>query len=112
MFQPEDNIFTSAIKHWTVVPWTSANRRLRQSMWQAQIQVVPKDSVSISRAQDDVMAALKKCHETVHEMGAPRVATFVKLSSRTDREVSGDAAIASVEAKLEIGPADDDAGGA
>lgn len=52
---------------------------------------------------DDVMAALSKCLETVHEMGAPRIATFLKISSRTDREVSGDAAIASVEAKLEIG---------
>ena len=54
---------------------------------------------------DEVMGALKKCLETVHEMGAPRIATFLKISSRTDREVSGDAAIASVEAKLEIGPA-------
>ena len=61
---------------------------------------------------DAVLAAVKHCHEVVHEMGAPRVATFVKLSSRTDREVSGDAAIASVTAKLEIGPGGDDGGGA
>ena len=60
VYQLKDNIFTSAIKHWTVVPWTAASRRLRQSMWQAQIQVVPKDSVSMSRAQDDVMAALRR----------------------------------------------------
>jgi len=57
---------------------------------------------------EDVMAALKRCLETVHEMGAPRIATFLKISSRTDREVSGDAAIASVEAKLEIGAAEQD----
>jgi putative ABC transport system permease protein len=34
-------------------------RRLRQSSWQAQIYVVPRDSVSTARAQDDVIAALR-----------------------------------------------------
>ncbi len=34
---------------------------------------------------DDVMAAVKKCHERVHEMGAPRITTTVKMGTRTDR---------------------------
>jgi uncharacterized protein (TIGR00106 family) len=50
---------------------------------------------------DEVFAALRRCHETVHEMGAPRVATLVKLGTRTDHEPSLDGAVASVEAKLE-----------
>ena len=35
---------------------------------------------------DTVMAALRRCHDVVHEMGAPRVSTTVKLSTRVDRE--------------------------
>jgi uncharacterized protein (TIGR00106 family) len=37
---------------------------------------------------DEVMAALKKCHEVVHRMGAPRISTTVRLGTRTDREQS------------------------
>jgi uncharacterized protein (TIGR00106 family) len=32
-----------------------------------------------------VMAAIKRCHEKVHEMGAPRVSTSLKVSTRVDR---------------------------
>ena len=37
---------------------------------------------------DDVMAAVKHCHEVVHEMGAPRITTTMKIGTRTDREQS------------------------
>ena len=59
VFHPEPNIFTSIIKHWAIFPYTSANRRLRQSMWDAIIVVVPKDSITLQRAQDDVIAAMR-----------------------------------------------------
>lgn len=59
VFQPEPNIFTSAVKHWAVLPYTAALRRLRESDWQAQILVVPHDSVTLERAQDDVIATLR-----------------------------------------------------
>lgn len=59
VFEPTENIFTSALKYWAVFPYTAAKRRLRQSDWQAQILVVPKDSVSIEEAQDQVIAALR-----------------------------------------------------
>ena len=35
---------------------------------------------------DDVMAGVKACHEKVHKMGAPRVYTTMKVSTRTDRD--------------------------
>ncbi len=35
---------------------------------------------------DTVMTAVRRCHDVVHEMGAPRVSTIVKLSTRVDRE--------------------------
>lgn len=59
VFEAAENIFTSAVEHWAVFPWTAAERRLRVSAWQAQILVVPEDSVSMARAQDDVIAALR-----------------------------------------------------
>ena len=49
---------------------------------------------------DDVMAALKKCHEKVHDMGAPRVSTTIRLGTRTDREQSMQDKIDSVTSKM------------
>ena len=35
---------------------------------------------------DEVFAAVKRCHEVVHDMGAPRVSTNLRLGTRTDRK--------------------------
>jgi putative ABC transport system permease protein len=59
VIEPEENIFASAMQHFAVFPWTAAVRRLRQNDWQAQIYVVPRDSVSVERVQDDVIAAMR-----------------------------------------------------
>ncbi|MEM6702004.1 MAG: MTH1187 family thiamine-binding protein [Acidobacteriota bacterium] len=50
---------------------------------------------------DTVFGALKRCHEVVHEMGAPRITTSIRCGTRTDREQSLDDKISSVERKLE-----------
>jgi len=34
---------------------------------------------------DAVMAALKQCHEALHEAGAPRLTTTIRLGSRVDK---------------------------
>ncbi len=49
---------------------------------------------------DEVMAAIKQCHETVHEMGAPRIGTTIRLGTRTDREQSMQDKIDSVVSKM------------
>ena len=49
---------------------------------------------------DEVMTALKRCHELMHEMGAPRVGTTIRLGTRTDREQSISEKIGSVHDKL------------
>ena len=49
---------------------------------------------------DAVVAALKACHERLHEMGVPRIATNIRLGTRIDREPSMDAKLRSVEEKL------------
>jgi uncharacterized protein (TIGR00106 family) len=50
---------------------------------------------------DAVLAAVKKCHETVHAMGAPRVSSIIKLGTRTDRDQTMDDKVKSVQAKLQ-----------
>jgi uncharacterized protein (TIGR00106 family) len=49
---------------------------------------------------DVVMAAIKKCHEVVHKMGAPRITTTLKLGTRVDREQTMEEKIRSVQEKL------------
>ncbi len=49
---------------------------------------------------DKVMAAVKACHEKVHEMGAPRITTTIKMGTRTDREQTMEDKVVSVETKL------------
>lgn len=49
---------------------------------------------------DEVFAAVKRCHEVVHEMGAPRVSTSMRIGTRTDREQTMQDKIDSVEQKL------------
>jgi len=35
---------------------------------------------------DGVFAAVKRCHEVVHQMGVPRISTSIKVGTRIDRE--------------------------
>ena len=49
---------------------------------------------------DDVLAAVKRCHEVVHAMGAPRISTTLKLGTRTDRDQRMADKVASVERRL------------
>lgn len=49
---------------------------------------------------DAVFAAIKKCHETVHQMGAPRISTTLRVGTRTDRDQTMDDKVRSVEEKL------------
>ena len=49
---------------------------------------------------DEVMAAVKHCHERVHQMGAPRITTTIKLGTRVDRVQTMADKVPSVEAQL------------
>jgi uncharacterized protein (TIGR00106 family) len=50
-----------------------------------------------------VFAAVKRCHEAVHQMGAPRIFTVLKIGTRTDRDQGLEDKIASVERKMTKG---------
>jgi uncharacterized protein (TIGR00106 family) len=49
---------------------------------------------------DEVVAAIKECHQVLHALGVPRVSSSVKLGTRTDREQTMEDKIRSVEEKL------------
>jgi uncharacterized protein (TIGR00106 family) len=49
---------------------------------------------------EQVFAAIKRCHQVLHEMGAPRVSTNLRLGTRTDRQQTLQDKVDSVRAKL------------
>ena len=49
---------------------------------------------------DEVMRAVKRCHEVLHEMGVPRISATIKLGTRIDRAQTMEDKVRSVEEKL------------
>jgi len=49
---------------------------------------------------DAVFSAIKKCHEKIHAMGAPRISTSLKIGTRTDRTQTMQDKIKSVQDKI------------
>ena len=49
---------------------------------------------------DEVMDAVKQCHQRIHDMGAPRVSTSIRIGTRTDREQTMQDKIDSVTSKI------------
>ncbi len=50
---------------------------------------------------DAVFAAVKRCHEVVHEMGAPRITSSMRLGTRVDRTQTMAEKITSVKKLLQ-----------
>ncbi len=49
---------------------------------------------------DDVFAVVKRCHEIVHEMNAPRIVTSMRINTRVDKEQTMQDKINSVKDQL------------
>ena len=49
---------------------------------------------------DEVFAAIRRCHDVVHGMGAPRITTTIKMGTRTDRVQTMEDKVNSVKEKL------------
>jgi uncharacterized protein (TIGR00106 family) len=58
------------------------------------------NGTNIEGEWDRVFSAIRRCHDVVHEMGAPRVFTVMKLGTRTDRTQTMDEKTQSVANKL------------
>ncbi len=59
VFEPAPNIFTTVIKHWAVIPHTAAIKRLKSSDRQAQILIVPMDSIPLLQVKDEVIGVMR-----------------------------------------------------
>ncbi len=77
---------------------TACERVIKEAGLSAQLHAY---GTNIEGDWDEVMAVVKRCHEVIHEMGAPRITTTIKLGTRTDREQTMQDKIDSVEAKLQ-----------
>lgn len=49
---------------------------------------------------DAVFAAVRRCHEVVHAMGAPRITSTARFGTRTDRIQTAEDKVRSVKEKL------------
>lgn len=58
------------------------------------------NGTNIEGEWDQVFAAVKKCHQAVHALGAPRIFTTIKLGTRTDKSQHMMDKIRSVRDKL------------
>lgn len=59
------------------------------------------NGTNIEGEWDAVFAAIKRCHEVVHDLGAPRISTIIHLGTRTDRAQTMEEKVESVRSKLE-----------
>lgn len=50
---------------------------------------------------DTVFDAIRRCHEVVHEMGAPRITTTLKFGTRIDKTQTMEDKVESVQNQLE-----------
>ena len=58
------------------------------------------NGTNIEGEWDAVFAAIKRCHEVIHQMGAPRITTTIKLGTRIDRDQTMEEKIRSVQTRL------------
>lgn len=76
---------------------TACERVLREAGLKTELHAY---GTNIEGEWEAVFAAIKRCHETVHALGAPRISTTIKLGTRTDRVQTMADKVASVRDKL------------
>jgi uncharacterized protein (TIGR00106 family) len=58
------------------------------------------NGTNIEGEWEEVFGAIKRCHEVIHEMGAPRITTVIKVGTRIDRLQTMEDKVQSVQLKL------------
>ena len=61
--------------------------------------VLHANGTNVEGDWDTVFAAVRRCHEVVHELGAPRITTTIRVGTRVDRPQTMDDKLASVRAR-------------
>ncbi|KAI5475400.1 NicO-domain-containing protein [Pseudohyphozyma bogoriensis] len=85
----------------------AANTETRQSKYIAECQRVLEKSglvyklhgygTGLEGEYSEVMKAIEACHEAVHAMGCPRIATDIRIGTRVDKKGTLDNKVSSVE---------------
>jgi len=63
--------------------------------------VLHANGTNIEGDWDIVFAAIKRCHEVLHQMGTPRISTSIRVGTRTDKHQTLQDKVVSVQQKLE-----------
>ncbi|WVO18300.1 hypothetical protein L204_106015 [Cryptococcus depauperatus] len=66
-------------------------RVLEKSGLEYKLQWVYRDNLTNSNKEgpwDEVVKVIGDCHKAVHAMGTPRIATDIRIGTRTDKEIS------------------------
>ena len=83
-----------------LAPYIAACERVRLEAG-LKIQLHPNGTV-IEGEWAPVFTAIEACHTAVHDMGAPRIHTTVKVNTRTDRHQTLEDKVVSVQALLQL----------
>jgi uncharacterized protein (TIGR00106 family) len=73
---------------------TECERILRESGLKTKLHAY---GTNVEGDWDDVMAAVKRCHEALHAMGVPRISTNIRIGTRTDKPQTMEDKIQKVE---------------
>ena len=58
------------------------------------------NGTNIEGEWEDVLSAVRRCHETLHAMGVPRISSVVKIGTRSDRAQTMEEKVQSVRERL------------
>lgn len=72
-------------------------RILRETCLKTQLHAY---GTNIEGEWDEVFAAVKKCHETLHALGVERVSSSIRVGSRTDKPQTIEDKIRKVQERL------------
>ncbi|SCZ97058.1 BZ3500_MvSof-1268-A1-R1_Chr4-2g06962 [Microbotryum saponariae] len=65
-----------------------------------EVGVTKVDGTGVQGEFGQVMKVIEECHQAVHAMGCPRVATDIRIGTRTDKQGSLDNKVSSVQQLL------------
>lgn len=76
---------------------TECERILRESGLKTKLHAY---GTNVEGEWDEIMAAVKRCHEALHAMGVRRISTDIRIGTRTDKEQAMEDKVRKVEQAL------------
>jgi len=76
---------------------TECERILRESGLKTRLHAY---GTNVEGEWDEVMAAVRRCHEALHSMGVPRISTSIRIGTRIDKDQTMEDKVRKVEEGL------------